>query len=84
MNETNATGPSDSGLENDRLVLHWHRHDPEQRFGFKGGRYTSPNKTLAFGIAVLLTLGFFALMLFGAPSPMLVQPFPAKSNFLTV
>ena len=78
MNETNATAPPDSGLENDRLVLHWHRHDPEQRFGFRGGRYTSPNKTLAFGIAVLLTLGFFALMLFGAPHVSFLEGFAEK------
>lgn len=78
MNEINPTAPPDSGLENDRLVLHWHRDDPEQRLGFKGGRYTTPNKTLSFGIAVLLTLGFFALMLFGAPRISFLDGFADK------
>jgi hypothetical protein len=78
MNEINPTAPPDSGFENDRLVLHWHRDDPEQRLGFKGGRYTTPNKTLSFGIAVLLTLGFFALMLFGAPRISFLDGFADK------
>ena len=78
MNEVNPTNSSDSGLENDQLVLHWHRDDPEQRLGFRGGRYTSPNKTLAFGIAVLFTLGFFALMLFGGPRISVLDGFAEK------
>jgi len=78
MNEVDTNPSSNFGLENDRIALHWHRDDPEQRLGFKGGRYTSPNKTLAFGIAVLLTLGFFALMLFVAPRVAFLNGFAEK------
>lgn len=78
MNTLSPNEPSNSDLENDRLLLHWHRDDPEQRLGFRGGRYTTPNKSLAFGIAVLLTLAFFALMLFGAPRITYLDGFAEK------
>ncbi|MCH7224556.1 MotA/TolQ/ExbB proton channel family protein [Haloferula sp. A504] len=51
----------------DRIILDWHRNDPEQRLGFNGGRYTNPHKGLCFGIALLLTLLFFAVLIFTAP-----------------
>jgi hypothetical protein len=78
MNEMNQNELPDPRSENARLLLHWHRDDPEQRLGFRGGRYTSPNKSLAFGFAVLLTLVFFALMLFGAPRVSYLDGFAEK------
>lgn len=50
------------------IQLHWHKHDPEQRMGFNGGRYTSPNKLLGLLIACVLTVAFFAIIIFGARS----------------
>lgn len=47
-------------------VLHWHKQDPEQKIGFQGGRYTSPNKMLCFFIACAGTFAFYAVVLFGA------------------
>jgi biopolymer transport protein ExbB/TolQ len=40
----------------------WAREDIEQRFGFKGGRYTSVNQLLSLIAALLLTVAWFALM----------------------
>ena len=54
------TGHQDSRT----YLLHWHKQDPEQKIGFRGGRYTSPNKLLAFLIACLLTVGFFTALVF--------------------
>lgn len=45
--------------ENGELMLQWQRHDPEQKIGFKGGRYTAPNKLLAMIIACFVTVLFF-------------------------
>lgn len=45
-------------------LLHWHNHDPEQKIGFRGGRYTSPNKVLALLIACLITIGYFAAIVY--------------------
>jgi hypothetical protein len=56
----NETGQQDSRT----YLLHWHKQDPEQKIGFRGGRYTSPNKLLAFLIACLLTVGFFTALVF--------------------
>lgn len=47
-------------------ALDWHKQDPEQKIGFQGGRYTSPNKTLGFLIACASTFVFYAVVLFGA------------------
>ena len=45
----------------DAVSLSWSEEDIENRIGlFKGGRYTSPNKLLGFGLAVLTTAAFFA------------------------
>ena len=40
------------------------KDDIENRFGFKGGRYTSVNHAFAFLIGALLTGLLYALMLF--------------------
>ena len=48
--------------EQEDYMLQWQAQDPEQRIGFKGGRYTSPNKMLALLIAVLATTVFFVCL----------------------
>lgn len=48
-------------------VLSWHKQDPEQRLGFRGGRYTTPNKMLALLGGGLLAFGFYALLINLAP-----------------
>jgi hypothetical protein len=58
-----AAGPS---APSDSVALSWHTHDPEQRIGFNGGRFTSPNKLLGLLIACLLTAVFFTIIIFGA------------------
>lgn len=45
-------------------LLAWSKDDIENRFGFKGGRYTSVNHAFAFLIGALLTGILYALMLF--------------------
>ena len=40
-------------------TLTWALSDPEQRLGFKGGRYTHVNSMLSGLMAILLTLGVF-------------------------
>ena len=45
-------------------ILAWSQGDIENRFGFKGGRYTSVNHAFAFLIGALLSGVLYALMLF--------------------
>src|ERR1035438_4785462 len=45
-------------------LLAWSQGDIENRFGFKGGRYTSVNHAFAFLIGALLTGFLYALMIF--------------------
>jgi hypothetical protein len=45
-------------------LLAWSQGDVENRLGFKGGRYTSVNHTLAFLMAAVLTGVLYALMVF--------------------
>src|SRR5262249_10320829 len=45
-------------------LLAWSQGDIENRFGFKGGRYTSVNHTLAFLMGALLAGILYALMVF--------------------
>src|SRR5713226_5380858 len=51
------------GLENPDLLV-WTQGDIENRFGFKGGRYTSVNHAFAFLIGALLSGVLYALMIF--------------------
>jgi len=44
-------------------ILSWVQSDVENRFGFKGGRYTSVNHAFAFLIGALLSAILYALML---------------------
>ena len=45
-------------------LLAWSQGDIENRFGFKGGRYTSVNHAFAFLIGAVLTGILYALMIF--------------------
>ena len=49
---------------NQPALLAWSQGDIENRFGFKGGRYTSVNHAFAFLIGGLLTAILYALMIF--------------------
>jgi len=52
------------GGKDKSVLLAWSQCDVENRFGFKGGRYTNVNHGLAFLIGVLLAGGLYALMIF--------------------
>jgi len=45
-------------------LLAWSKDDIENRFGFKGGRYTNVNHAFAFVIGALMTAILYVLMLF--------------------
>lgn len=70
MNSANPDSP-----DQHQFLLHWHKHDPEQKIGFRGGRYSSPNKFLALLIASLLTVGFFSALVFVAGSWDQMKPY---------
>jgi biopolymer transport protein ExbB/TolQ len=50
----------------EEFQLNWTRRDIEQRLGFRGGRFTSVNKWLTFLIGAVLTVLFFATLVFVA------------------
>lgn len=50
--------------EADMDCLSWARSDIEQRFGFRGGKYTAVNSVLSFLIGVALTLVFYGVLSF--------------------
>jgi len=52
-----------NGGPNQSDLLAWSKEDVENRFGFKGGRYTSVNHVFAFLIGALLTGILYALMI---------------------
>ncbi len=56
--------PSTSNTSGNPDLLAWSQSDIENRFGFKGGRYTSVNHAFAFLIGALLTGIVYALMAF--------------------
>ncbi|MFI4852639.1 MAG: MotA/TolQ/ExbB proton channel family protein [Gimesia chilikensis] len=45
------------------VPLSWSRQDIEQRFAFKGGRYTRVNTLLSILLGVILTVVFYALLI---------------------
>lgn len=57
--------PGSNPFQSSLLMLDWSRSDPERRLGFKPGRFTSPNKLLAFLIGLVLTFAFYAVLKFG-------------------
>jgi biopolymer transport protein ExbB/TolQ len=46
-----------------RVKLSWAREDVEQRFGIPGGQHTQVNTIFSAGVGILLTLGFFGILL---------------------
>lgn len=65
-----SENPSLAGLRRMDFKLNWGRGDIEQRFGFTGGRFTSVNRLFTLIVAVVLTVAFFALILFALkPQP---------------
>jgi biopolymer transport protein ExbB/TolQ len=42
--------------------LSWQRNDPEQRLGFRGGRFTRVNNWLTLLLGIAATLAFYALL----------------------
>lgn len=59
-------------------LLNWARDDLEQRLGFRGGRFTSSNKLLSFLAAVVLTIAFFLVMIFG------LKPYPSTTRIVQI
>ena len=55
--------------------FNWSRCDFEQRFGFKGGRFTAPNNVFTFILGCLLTVIFFALVIY------LAKPIPGLAPY---
>jgi len=54
---------ADSFRDLSTLALNWSKQDIENRIGlFRAGRYTGPNKTLGFALAIVGTPAFFALL----------------------
>lgn len=51
-------------LSDNQQILAWTQGDVENRFGFKGGRYTSVNHAFAFLLGVMLSGICYALMMF--------------------
>lgn len=50
-------------FQNTPVLLDWSRRDIERRLGFHGGRFTNPGKTLPFLISLLLTVGFYTVVI---------------------
>ena len=49
----------------DSFRLNWSKRDIEQRLGFRGGRFTTVNNWLTFLMGLVLTAGFYAILIFG-------------------
>jgi biopolymer transport protein ExbB/TolQ len=58
-----AEPSSFSQLSSTVSQLSWHRSDIEQRFFFSGGRFTRVNSLLSFLLAVVVTIGFYVVIL---------------------
>ena len=59
-----TSNKSADGVSGNPDLLAWSQSDIENRFGFKGGRYTSVNHAFAFLIGALLSGALYALMIF--------------------
>jgi hypothetical protein len=69
LNTGSESKGNESALDKDpfrskQVQIDWSKRDIEQRLGFGGGRYTSPNKVLAFLIGMILTIGFYVLIIY--------------------
>lgn len=56
------------------VKLSWIKTDPEQRIGFRGGRFTNVNSKLCALLAIILTVAFY-VVLYLAPSNSYTQMF---------
>ncbi|MGK0259433.1 MAG: biopolymer transport protein ExbB/TolQ [Candidatus Azotimanducaceae bacterium] len=63
------------GDVSDGVKLNWQRSDFENRLGFRGGKYTDVNNGLALAIAVLLSLAYYAVLIFFVRDSLLAQMF---------
>jgi biopolymer transport protein ExbB/TolQ len=66
MDSSHSAAPADKLVK----VLTWMRMDPEQRLGFRGGRYTDVNAWLAFFSAAILTGLTYAMLILLPASPL--------------
>ena len=65
MNQETIEPPSQYVYESGSpKMLEWHKHDPEQRLGFRGGRYTAPNKILSLIGGGIISVGIFAIVIY--------------------
>src|SRR5436305_13044994 len=55
--------------------LNWSKQDIEQRIGFSGGRFTNVNTVVTAIAAVILTIAFYAMLIY------LFQPRPTMRWF---
>jgi len=55
--------------------FNWAKCDIEQRFGFKGGRFTAPNNIFTFIFGCFLTVVFFALVIYLAKPVSILSPY---------
>jgi biopolymer transport protein ExbB/TolQ len=87
------TPPSDDPLRVEPVPtsesLSWLEEDVENRIGFfQAGRYTSVNKMLSFLLGLVLTAGFFALLVLGLKGrnwgQVFVLPFIRQGNLWTI
>lgn len=58
-----ATLPAGNPYQDPRKTLDWSRSDVERRFGFHGGRFTTPGKVSSFILALLLTAAFYTVII---------------------
>lgn len=65
---TTYSGPAIPDAEEPPLC--WGRRDIEQRFGFRGGRFTSVNNWLALLMAAIGTVLFYGVIVFGGQLPL--------------
>lgn len=59
------TAPPANPFTAEEFRLNWSKLDIEQRLGFRGGRFTSVNKGLTLLIGVVITVAFYAILIFG-------------------
>src|ERR1700677_3469938 len=71
---TTSTAKQDANLN----LMAWSQEDVENRFGFKGGRYTDVNQTFVFLLGGLLAAAAYALALF------VFRPIPGLSRLATM
>ena len=64
MSQFPITPKSAANRASNSEILAWSKDDIENRFGFKGGRYTNVNHAFAFVIGAILTAILYILMLF--------------------